>query len=133
MGRFVKVRATSAGFAVGFDSTSSDLPLARPWVSGHVDGPVYTSNNRGASWWRSGQGTLNVAVNNLAIDGPANVLQAATGLGLYLSSDNGATWTRERAGRHTIVTQDWRGPRPTSRTGSWSRGTIADGNRACRC
>jgi hypothetical protein len=111
MGDTVKVRATTTGAAVAFDSQSGELPLARPWVSGHVDGPVYTSNDRGASWWRAGQGTLNVAVNDLAIDGPANVLQAATGLGLYLSFDNGTTWTRERAGRHTIVTQDWRGPR----------------------
>ena len=39
------------------------------------------------------------------------MLQAATQVGLYLSSDNGDTWTRERSGRHTIVTQDWRGPR----------------------
>jgi hypothetical protein len=110
-GQHVKVSATSTGFAVSFDSQSGDLPLARPWVDGHVDGPVYTSNDRGASWWRAGQGTLNVAVNDMAIEGPANVLHAATGLGLYLSFDNGATWTQERAGRHTIVTRDWRGPR----------------------
>jgi hypothetical protein len=111
LGQLVKVRATATGFAVSVDSESGDLPLARPWVSGHVDGPVYTSNDRGASWWRAEQGTLNVAVNDLAIEAPGNVLHAATGLGLYLSFDNGVTWTQERRGRHTIVTQDWRGPR----------------------
>ena len=51
-GELVKVRATSTGFALAFETRSSDLPVVRPWVAGHVDGPVYTSNDRGASWSR---------------------------------------------------------------------------------
>lgn len=107
----VRVATGPAGFSMAFDTLSGDLPTVRPWVNGQVDGPLYTSTDRGVSWFRTREGSLPQPIEDLAIEGPANILHAATLAGLYLSSDNGETWTQERAGRHTIVSINPRNPR----------------------
>lgn len=111
MGRLAKVAVGPAGFAIGFDTLSGDLPGVRPWVADHVDGPLFISTDRGDTWSRAAEKTLSAPIEHLAVESPSNMLHAATRSGLYLSIDNGATWTQERAGPHTIVAINPRDPR----------------------
>jgi len=62
--------------------------------AGTTDAGVFISTNNGSTWSESGMQTS--SINSLAVSG--NNIYAATSFGVYLSSDDGLTWTARNNG-----------------------------------
>jgi hypothetical protein len=75
-------------------STPASLALlcAGPSARGHQSKAVYTSQNGGQSWQRTGQAPAAGTAAFLS-GSPSGVLVLATSLGIEVSTDGGATWS----------------------------------------
>ncbi len=77
---------------------STDFPVSQPLVETHPGGPVFRSNDRATRWTPVGKG-LTSGVTAIAIDPRTpTTLYAATGRGVFKTTDGAATWITSSTG-----------------------------------
>ncbi len=82
---------------VGLNTQSNDLAARRALVSRHVDGPVFASVDRGASWNWASTGVAG-GVHDVAVDPERDLIYVATESGVFRTADGGSTWIPRNAG-----------------------------------
>src|SRR5207247_987587 len=82
---------------VGLNTQSNDLGVRRALVSRHVDGPVFTSGDRGASWRWASAGVAG-SVHDVAVDPERDLVYVATEVGVFRTADGGLTWIPRNEG-----------------------------------
>jgi uncharacterized repeat protein (TIGR01451 family) len=86
----IAVDAAGAAYVAGVTS-SANFP--RFPLDARNGSPVFKSTNAAANWAASGNGLTASAVNDFAVaPTDANIIYAATNLGVYKSTDGGALW-----------------------------------------
>jgi hypothetical protein len=82
---------------VGLNTQSNDLEARRALVSRQVDGPVFISADRGASWHWASTGVAG-SVHDVAVDPERDLIYVATDGGVFRTADGGSTWIPRNAG-----------------------------------
>lgn len=86
---------------VAFATTSRDLPTERALVPRHVDGPMYVSDDRAASWTNIGGPGV---ATSLQLDQQSDELYLVSRSGSdYRSADGGRTWLQESVGSNLAI------------------------------
>jgi len=81
---------------VAWDTKSTNLEGRAALTARHVDGPVFALDDR-ATWRWASDGVAGSA-HALVVDPQRDFVYIATDVGVFRSSDNGATWTRMNTG-----------------------------------
>jgi photosystem II stability/assembly factor-like uncharacterized protein len=97
--------APRSGFvsSLAFDAMNPSLAYAT--YAGFGGEHVWKSNDGGATWTAIGNGLPDIPVHSIAIDPNGGTLYLGTDLGVFTSTDRGASWMVENTGFAPAVTE----------------------------